>query len=332
MKNRFLGQIKTEIFPIGVGAMSFSDFYGPVTKAQSHDILNYALEFGVNHLDTSDLYGNGVSEERIGSFLKNNPSSRDFFKIATKGGIEKIKSGKTRFNNSNEYLRKSLENSLKRLNLDNIELYYVHRLDSNRPIEEITNLLASFVKEGKVKQIGFSEISPTSLVRASKVHPVGAIQSEYSLSTRYPELGLVQRTLELETTLVAFSPVGRSLLTDKPLSYNNVKLIPFLKENPRFSKENIELNTQATMPFRVLAAEMGVSAATLAIAWLLNRKPHVVPIPGTRSVENFKSLVEGAHLKLTKSDLQTIERILPLGWAHGDRYSINQWVGPEKYC
>ena len=158
------------------------------------------------------------------------------------------------------------------------------------------------------------------------------MQSEYSLSTRSPELGLIQKTAELGTTLVAFSPIGRSLLTDTPHTEDKVQSFPFLKNNPRFLEPNLSRNVEATAGFRGLAGDMGVTTSTLAIAWLLHQGPHILPIPGTRSVDHLKELAKGANLKLTAADLDEISRRLPLGWAHGDRYSQAQWIGPERYC
>ena len=331
MKMRELGQLKTEISPIGIGAMSFSDFYGKATTDQANEVLTMALDLGVNHIDTSNIYGMGVSEERIGQFLKNNPSAAKFFKIATKGGIQRKSDGSNRFNNSQEHLTKALEDSLARLGVDSIELYYVHRRDHDMSIEEVTEILANFVKQGKVRQIGYSEISPNSLVEANEVHPIAAVQSEYSLSTRYPELGLIQRAKTINTSLVAFSPVGRSLLTDKPHNSRKAESMPFLKENPRFLSPNIEKNIKASQKFRELAADLGVTAAGLALAWLLNKDTHILPIPGTRSAHHLKTMVEGSSLLLTDEQLTQIEKVLPVGWAFGDRYSVNQWIGPEKY-
>jgi len=218
------------------------------------------------------------------------------------------------------------------MGVDHVELFYVHRREEARPIEEVTETLARFVKAGKILQFGFSEIAPTSLSVAAAVHPVGAVQNEYSLSTRSPEMGLVQKTAELGTSLVAFSPVGRGLLTDKPPSLEKCQSIDFLKANPRFMEPNLSRNIAATNGFRALASEMGVAASSLAIAWVLHQGEHVLPIPGTRSVDHLIELAAGADMKLSLSDLEAIENVLPIGWAHGDRYTAGQWVGPEKYC
>jgi Predicted oxidoreductases (related to aryl-alcohol dehydrogenases) len=196
----------------------------------------------------------------------------------------------------------------------------------------VTETLAGFVKQGKINQFGYSEIAPTSLEKANNIHPVGAVQSEYSLSTRYPELGLLQKTKSLKTSFVAFSPVGRSLLTDKPHTEEMVKEMPFLMQNPRFIEPNLSRNIEATHPFRKLASDWGLTAGGLAIAWLLNKDSHILPIPGTRSVQYLKDMAKACEKGFSGNEMEEIESVLPLGWASGDRYSVNQWVGPEKYC
>jgi len=333
MKKRNLGNTGTTVSAVGLGGMSFSDFYGPTDTQKSHAILRKALDLGIDHIDTSNVYGAGVSEERIGSFLKaQGVRKNDLFKIATKAGIKRGDDGRNHFDNSSDHLRSEIDKSLKRLGVDQVELFYIHRRDPNYPIEEVAGTLAELVKSGKIKQFGFSEIAPRSLQLAADIHPVGAVQSEYSLSTRSPELGLVQRTRELGASLVAFSPVGRSLLTDSPHSLEKSQSIAFLKGNPRFLEPNYSRNIAATDRFRLLAKEMGHKTASLAIAWLLHQGEHILPIPGTRSVFHLEELAAGADLSLSESDLLAIENCLPIGWAHGDRYSVAQWNGPEKYC
>ncbi len=336
MEKRNLGNTGTKVGALGIGAMSFSDFYGPTNTQESHAILKMALDNGIDHIDTAKVYGMGLSEERIGQFLNTlSPNDRQFFKIATKGGIDRKNfddKGAVVFDNSKQFLTEELDNSLKRLGIDCVELYYVHRREADRSIEEVTETLVEFIKAGKIKQFGFSEIAPTSLEKATSIHPVGAVQSEYSLSTRYPELGLVQRTKTLGTSLVAFSPIGRSLLTDKPHNAETVEKMEFLKANPRFIEPNLSNNIQATQKFREYAADLGCKASGLAIAWLLKVDTHILPIPGTRSVTHLKEMIDGCALNLTDSNMRDIENILPVGWAHGDRYSTGQWFGPEKYC
>jgi len=333
MQYRKLGHLGTRVSAIGIGAMSLVDFYGPTDTEKSHALLTKALDLGIDQLDTSNKYGAGLSEDRIGSFLaKQGPQADTLFKIATKAGITTDADGNRCYDNSREHLEAELDKSLQRMGVDHVELFYVHRREEARPIEEVTETLARFVKAGKILQFGFSEIAPTSLSVAAAVHPVGAVQNEYSLSTRSPEMGLVQKTAELGTSLVAFSPVGRGLLTDKPPSLEKCQSIDFLKANPRFMEPNLSRNIAATNGFRALASEMGVAASSLAIAWVLHQGEHVLPIPGTRSVDHLIELAAGADMKLSLSDLEAIENVLPIGWAHGDRYTAGQWVGPEKYC
>jgi len=333
MKLRQLGKDGALVHPVGIGAMSFSDFYGATNEAESHAILDMAIEAGVNHLDTANIYGMGISETVIGTYLKANPQARDHFKIATKGSIKRNPDGPGNvFDNSPAHLQEALEESLTRIGVECVDLYYVHRRDPAIPIEEVTETLAGLVKSGKTKSIGFSEIAPTSLRRAHAVHPVAAVQSEYSLSTRSPEMGLVQTCAELGVALVAFSPVGRSLLTDNPLSFEAVQDMPFLVNNPRFMEPNYNANLAAVEPFCALASDIGMSAAGLAIAWVLAQGEHVHPIPGTRSVSHFAELLQAVEKPLGADELKAVENILPIGWAHGDRYSVAQWVGPEKYC
>ena len=333
MQQRTLGQLNTPISALGYGAMSFSDFYGPTDEEKSHAILDRCLDLGITHIDTSNVYGLGMSETRIGTYLaKQGKQAQDFFKIATKAGITSKPDGTRHYDNSLEHLESELDKSLGRLGIEQVELLYIHRRDASIPIEEVTGSLAKLVQSGKIRQIGFSEIAPTSLEIAHEVHPVAAVQSEYSLSTRSPEMGLVQKTKELGTTLVAFSPVGRSLLTDTPLGLDACKELAFLKVNPRFQEDTYRRNIAATDEFRALAADMGTTASALAIAWLLEKGDHVIPIPGTRSVEHLNELASGAELNLSESDIETIEKVLPIGWCHGDRYAAGQWSGPEKYC
>ena len=332
MELRRLGAFGPEVHPVGVGAMSFAEFYGPTTDENSYAILDTAVELGVNHIDTANVYGMGRSEKAIGAWLKGKgAAARDGLVIATKGGITRDANGKRFYDNSLEHLEAELDGSLSRMGIDCVDLYYVHRRQADMPIEEVALALGKLVEKGKTKAIGFSEIAPSSLRRAHAVHPVAAVQSEYSLSTRAPEMGLVQTCAELGVALVAFSPVGRSLLTDTPLTQDVIPSLPFLSGNPRFLEPNYSTNIALTDPFRTLAAEMGMRTASLAVAWTLAKGEHVLPIPGTRNVAHFRDLVAGADHPLSPDDVAAIERILPIGWCHGDRYSDDQWVGPERF-
>ncbi|MEM9009971.1 MAG: aldo/keto reductase [Pseudomonadota bacterium] len=332
MQTRKLGRNGPEIGAVGYGAMSFSDMYGPTNEAASHAILDACRELGVTHLDTSNVYGMGKSERAIGSYLKAKPAARDSFVIATKASITRDAEGRRSFDNSAEHLEAELDASLERLGLDCVDLFYAHRRDPRLTPEETAANLGRLVEKGKTRAIGLSEVAPSTLRRAHAVFPIAAVQSEYSLSTRFPDLGLVQTCAELGAAFVAFSPVGRSLLTDNPIPAERIVELPFLAGNPRFTEPNLGENLRLTDGLRALAAEMGTSTAALAIAWLLGRGDHVIPIPGTRSVVHFRECVAGASLPLSEEDLGRIEAILPVGWAHGDRYSEAQWIGPERYC
>ena len=329
MKQRKLGQDGPMVSAVGYGAMSFTDFYGTAVDSESLKVLDACLDLGITHIDTADVYGMGRSENVIGEWLKARGGANPFT-IATKVGI--TRDPEHRFNNAPEHLTQSLDASLARLGVDVIDLFYLHRRDTRHEIEEVMETMAGFVKAGKVKAIGFSEIAPSALRRAHAVHPVAAVQSEYSLSTRSPEMGLLQTCADIGATLVAFSPVGRALLTDRPHHAAQIEGMPFLKGNPRFMEPNLSANLEYNSKFRQLAADMGAPAAALAIAWVLHQGEQVTAIPGTRNPDHLKELVQGGELDLTPEDIARIEAILPIGWAHGDRYSVGQWAGPERYC
>ena len=327
MQKRQLGKFGPSVGSVGLGCMSFAGFYGSTNEAEAHETLKTALDLGVDHLDTSNMYGNGVSESFIGSFVKNNPGE---FKIATKAGI-KIEPTRC-FDNDPDYLRQCLEGSLKRLNVDYVDLFYIHRREQERPIEEVTETMAGFIKEGKIGGFGFSEISPSSLERASAVHHVMAVQSEYSLWSRLPELGMVQTCKRLGTAFVAFSPLARGMLSDQMPDPQKLPETDFRKNQPRFEEPNYAYNVVAINRFRDYAHKNGWTPAALAIAWTLHQGDHIIPIPGTRTSKNLIDDAHGSEIVLTPEHLAQIEKILPVGFAHGDRYSVAQYVGPERYC
>lgn len=334
MLTRQIGSDNRSVSALGLGAMSFSDFYGPASDGEAFSVLGACLDLGISHIDTSNVYGGGRSESLIGQFLaEKGPAVRQSLHIATKAGIARHPDTAARYyDNSLAYLEGELDKSLARLKTDYIDLFYVHRRDPQIPIEEVTGFLSQIKQKGKLRDIGFSEIAPSSLRRAANIHPIAAVQSEYSLSTRYPELGLVQACAELGTSLVAFSPVGRGLLTDRPYRSEQIKDMAFMKGNPRFIEPNLSANIALSDPFRALAAEAGMPAAALAIGWLLARGPHILPIPGTKSAAHLAELAKGIAAPLPADLLAAIDRVLPVGWAHGDRYNEAQWHGPEKYC
>ncbi|MCB1332276.1 MAG: aldo/keto reductase [Roseivivax sp.] len=331
MKTRRMGRDGPVLSCIGIGAMSFAGFYGATTQEDSFAVLDAARDAGITHIDTANIYGMGKSEQVIGAYLAARPGAREAFHIATKASITADAAGNRRIDNSAAHLEAELDKSLQRLGTDHVDLFYIHRREVARPIEEVAETLARLVASGKCSAVGLSEVAPWTLRRAHAVTPIAAVQSEYSLSTRAPDLGLVQACAELGTTLVAFSPVGRSLLTDRPVGRDGVASNPFFKVNPRFLGPEFAANLAATDRFRTLAAEMGTSAAALAMAWVLSRGEHVLPIPGTRTVAHLQELIAGAALELDEAALTRIEAVLPVGWAHGDRYGDSQWIGVERY-
>ncbi len=333
MKLRSMGSSGPEVSALGIGAMSFAEFYGPTTEENSYAILAAALDAGVSHIDTSNVYGMGRSERAIGQFLRANPATRDCFHIATKASITVDDQGNRCFRNTLDHLESELDKSLQKLGVECVDLFYIHRRQAELPIEEVAGNLKRLQEKGKTRGVGFSEIAPSSLRRAAAECHIDAVQSEYSLGVRSAELGLVQTCAELGTALVAFSPVGRSFLTDTPMTLSAVSEIGgFVSVNPRFNEPNYSANIAATDGFRAYAAELGVPAAALAIGWVLAQGEHVFAIPGTRSTAHFAELVAGWNLALSDEQLARIEEILPIGWAHGDRYNAAQWVGPERYC
>jgi aryl-alcohol dehydrogenase-like predicted oxidoreductase len=330
MKMTTLGRGGPEVSQFGLGAMSFAGIYGDATEAESFAVLDACRDAGVSHIDTANVYGSGRSEEITGAWFAARPGSRDEMVLATKAGI----TGKSdrRFNNDPDYLAAELEGSLKRLGTDHVDLFYIHRYDRSHTPEELGGTLKALIDSGKTRAVGLSEVAPSTLRRVMTECPVAAVQSEYSLSTRAPELGMVQTCAELGVALVAFSPVGRAFLTDAPFSYERGQSMAFTANNPRFMEPNYSANIAATDGFRALAADMGEPAAALAIAWLIAQGDHVIPIPGTKNTGHLAELLRGTEITLSADDLIRIETVLPVGWTHGDRYNAAQWEGPERYC
>lgn len=330
MKTIRLGAKGPHVSQFGIGAMSFAGIYGDATVEESHAVLNDCRAAGVTHIDTANVYGKGRSEEIIGSWFADTPGARNDMVLATKAAI--TGDAERPFNNDPDYLESCLDASLKRLGVDHVDLFYVHRFDRAHSPEDLAGTLAKLIDSGKTRAVGLSEIAPATLRRAWTECPIAAVQSEYSLSTRAPELGLVQTCAELDTTLVAFSPVGRAFLTDAPFSYDRAQSMAFTQNNPRFMQPNYNANIAITDNFRALAADMGEPAAALAIAWVIAQGDHVLPIPGTKNAQHLTELLRGTQIDPSAEDLARIEQVLPVGWAHGDRYTAAQWLGPERYC
>lgn len=330
MNKRKLLKNGRTVSEVGLGCMSFAGFYGPTTEEEAHETLTAALDLGIDFLDTANVYGMGVSESMIGSFLKGDDTK---FAIATKVGIcRDPDTGRRHYDNKPSHLRDELEKSLTRLGLDRVDLYYIHRRDPEIAIEEVTGALLDLKAEGKIAGIGFSEISPASLRRACAVGPVDAVQSEYSLWTRLPELGMIQACADLGVAFVPFSPVGRGMFGSKAPDPGQFAETDFRRDNPRFVEPNFSLNARAFEPFKTFARDQGTTPIALAIAWCLARGDHLIPIPGTRSAAHLADCAAGSAFRMTDEIMAEIARILPVGWAHGDRYTRQQWIGPEGYC
>ncbi len=308
--------------------MSFAGFYGKTDRDESMATLARAAELGVTHLDTAIVYGAGLSESIIGEYTANHDHP---FVIGSKCGIEATPEGR-RINNSRNYIRAALEGSLERLQSDRIDLYYLHRYDPNTPIETSMESMAELVAEGLIGGIGLSEIAPATLERASRVHPVAAVQSEYSLWSRLPDLGMIDACRRLGTTFVAFSPVARGAFSDVPLDPAQFAKHDFRSANPRFSAENWPANNERIDRLRSYAGSRGWNTSALAVAWTLARGEHIVPIPGTRSADHLDQLATATEITLGPDDMAELEELLPVGFAHGNRYSWQQIGSTELYC
>jgi aryl-alcohol dehydrogenase-like predicted oxidoreductase len=316
---------------VGFGAMSFGGFYGPTYEAESIRTLARALELGVDFWDTANVYGDGLCEQVIGKFLAEDKSRRARITLATKFAIRRRDDGSRFFDNSAAHIRDAFDSSRKRLGVDHIDLYYVHRVDKSVPIEDTIGELGRLVEAGAIGAIGLSEIAPDTLRRAHDVHPIAAVQSEYSLWTRGPELGLIQTCAELGALLVAFSPLARGYLSGLLQDVESFGEKDFRHANPRFQGLNWRRNRDRLDAFLTLAKSWGLKPASLAIAWTLAKASHVVPIPGSRTAAHLEECAAAAKLELTNAQLAEIERALPLGFAAGERYSESQWVGIQKY-
>ena len=316
---------------VGFGCMSFGGFYGPTNEVESMQTLARALDLGVDFWDTANVYGDGLCEQVIGKFLAEDKSRRARVTLATKFAIRRRDDGSRFFDNSAAHIREALDGSRKRLGVEHIDLYYVHRVDESIPIEDTVGELARLVEAGVIGAIGLSEIAPDTLRRAHDAHPIAAVQSEYSLWTRGPELGLIQACAELGAIMVAFSPLGRGYLSGLTQNVESFVEKDFRHANPRFQGLNWRRNRDRLDAFLALAKSWGLKPATLAIAWTLAKAPHVVPIPGTRAAGHLEECAAAAKIDLTEAQMAEIERALPLGFAAGERYSEGQWVGIQKY-
>ena len=335
MQTRRLGPF--DVSAIGLGCMNLSHAYGaPVSKEQGERVLLAALDVGVTLFDTATLYGFGANETLVGSVLKQH---RHKFTLASKcgmSGVDVAGDGKLVrvIDGSPETIRKSCEASLRRLQTDVIDLYYLHRWDKKVPIEDSVGALADLVKKGHIRSIGLSEVSAVTLRKAHAVHPVAALQTEYSLWTRNPEIAVLDVCRELGTTFVAFSPVARGFLCGGLSEVATLDAKDIRRAMPRFSNENYAANLNLIPAYLALAQEAGCSPAQLALAWLLHKAPHIIPIPGTTSVAHLQEDVGAAKLSLSPGLLARLEALINQQTVTGNRYSAqgNAEVDTEQFA
>ena len=320
MKTRRLGKAGPDVSAIGLGCMGMAAFYGQgLEEAQATAVIHRALDLGVNFLDTAEMYGPHTNEIQIGKALADR---RDKAFVATKFGIgfNAERTGLT-IDGSPANVRRAIEGSLKRLGMDHVDLYYLHRVDANTPIEETVGAMGELVKEGKVRFLGLSEASPATLRRGHAEHPITALQTEYSLWSREPEDELFATCDELGIGFVPYSPLGRGFLSGEIQSIDDLAEGDFRRTNPRFMGENFQKNIDLVHAVAAIAADKGVTAAQLALAWVLAQGETLVPIPGTRRIRTLEENAAAADLVLTADDLARIESVFPKGAAAGHRYA-----------
>lgn len=326
MKQRRLGQHGPEVSALGLGCLSFGGTFGPTTEADSLATLDAAWDAGITFLDTANKYGEGISETVIGTWLKTRGHRPH---IATKAAFSNDPD--RRIDNRPEHMRAELEGSLKRLGTDHVTLFYAHRHDPQIPAEDLAGAMQRLVEEGKILGYGLSEIGPYTLERCHAVHPVMAVQNEYSLWTRTPELGLIQRCAQLGVAFVPFSPLARGVFGTPMADPSTFTQGEFRARIPRFYPENWPHNRAILKTFHTMAKDRGFTPAALALAWLLDRAPHIIPIPGTRTAEHLRAWAMAPEIDLTDDDREEIDRLLPIGWAWGDRYDDLQAQTVERY-
>lgn len=314
MKRRKIGNSNLEVFPIGLGTMGMSEFYGKTNDEQSIATIHKALEIGVNFFDTADMYGAGHNEQLVGKALK---GKFDQVVLATKFGILRGPNGeRLGISGKPEYAKQACEASLKRLGTDVIDLYYLHRVDPQTPIEDTVGAMSELVKEGKVRYLGLSEVKGSTLKKANEVHPITAVQSEYSIWTRDIEKANLTECRELGISTVAYSPLGRGILTGKLDNMDNEQ--DFRKHLPRMSDENFETNKKIINRIKEIAESKGIKASQLALAWVLAQGEDIIPIPGTKREKYLLENVEAVNIQIFADEMNELNKLSDL--VAGERY------------
>ena len=318
MEARRLGTQGLEVSALGLGCMGMSEFYGATDEGEAIATIHRALELGINFLDTADMYGPFTNEQLVGKAIADR---RDRVVLATKFGNVRGDQGEfLGINGSPTYVRSACEASLRRLGVETIDLYYQHRVDLQTPIEETVGAMAELVQEGKVRFLGLSEASTATIRRAHAIHPISALQTEYSLWTRDPEPEILPTVRELGIGFVAYSPLGRGFLSGRIRSVDDLEETDFRRRGPRFQKENLRRNLALVEKVEALAAAKGVTASQLALAWVLARGDDIVPIPGTKRRSYLEENAAAAEVELSAEEIDRLDQAFPAGATAGDRY------------
>ena len=318
MNQRTLGNQGLTVSPLGLGCMGMSEFYGTHDDQQSIATIHRALDLGVTFFDTADMYGPFTNEKLVGRAIRDR---RDGVVLATKFGNMRGEDGSFGgVNGTPAYVRKSCDSSLQRLGVETIDLYYQHRVDANTPIEETVGAMKDLVQAGKVRYLGLSEAAPKTIRRAHAVHPISALQTEYSLWTRDPEDEILPLVRELKIGFVAYSPIGRGFLSGRIKSVDDLEAGDYRRVNPRFQGENFAKNLDVVRKIEEIAREKNVTPAQLAIAWVMSQGTDIVPIPGSKSISHLEENAKAASIRLSPEELRSIDEVAPHGVTAGDRY------------